>query len=136
MSAFVNVKIVKQNINTTAMKKILIIMFVAANIISKRAAAADQTITGNLTVNGTADIQGNVANIGSWAGDASHPGITFGYFETNGASAITLDASRNTNDWFWRHNTATGMINGMRLDNAHRLILFGGDGTRGNFSFR
>ncbi len=104
-------------------------MFILLSGISSFTIAEDQTIAGNLTVNGTADILGNVANIGSWAGDTSRPGITFNYIEANGVSTITFDASRNTNDWLWRHNTVNGLINGMKLDSVHRLILLGGDGA-------
>jgi len=101
----------------------------ASSIFAKLSFGSDLAVDGNLTVTGQADIQGNIATVGSWAGDTTHAGLTFQYSETSGASTITFDASRNTNSWFWRHNTASGLIPGMQLDDTHRLTLFASDGA-------
>jgi hypothetical protein len=91
--------------------------------------ATDLAVSGNLSVSGEVDILGGITTIGSWAGDPSHPGITIQYGEVSGVSTISSNASRNTNTWFWTHNSASGLIKSMQLDPSHRLVLFGSNGT-------
>lgn len=91
--------------------------------------ADDLTVSGNLTVTGETDILGGTATLGSWAGDTSHPGLSLQYGETSGISTVNFDASRNANFWLWRHNTASGMVNSMLLDDVHKLVLYGSDGA-------
>jgi len=93
--------------------------------------ATDETVSGNLTVTGTADFQGNTLTFGAWAGDASQPGVS--YFYTDGTTSnISLIATRNLAVWQWWHYSGSQNVLSMALDPNHRLLLYSGtSGTAG-----
>lgn len=103
-------------------------LFVQISMLSV-AFSADLLVEGELRVTGGADIEGNVATIGSWVGDPSNPGLTIQYVENSGASIVSMDASRSNHAWLWRRESGSGMTNSMELGAAHTLTLLQSNGT-------
>ncbi len=111
------------------MKRFLLSTFVAGFLAATLNAQTNQTVTGNLQVNGTTDLEGNLLTIGSWAGDPTSAGLAIHYAESSGVSVISFDASRDTNTWLWRHEGLSGTIETMRLGSDHVLTLLQADCT-------
>lgn len=91
--------------------------------------ASDLLVDGALRVTGAADIEGNIATIGSWQGDPAHAGLSIQYVESSGASIISMDASRSDQTWLWRRESGSGLVNSMQLGATHVLTLLQGNGT-------
>jgi len=85
---------------------------------------ADETVTGNLTVTGTTDTQGNTLALGTRT-DTSTEGAQLLY--TDGAtSTLEFDASRGANIWKWQQNggTALQLQMSLNLSNNNELVLY------------
>jgi len=91
-------------------------------------AQADQTITGNLTVTGLADVQGNTLSMGTRT-DNSNPGWITVYTD-GAASAMEFDASRGANIWKWQENGGTSLKVQMTLDSSSVLSLYESGGAK------
>jgi len=100
------------------------VLAVAMALFLVRLSAADLNVTGNLTVTGTTDSDGNTLTFGS---QTSSYGAAFIYAD---ASTDTLSQllNRSVAAWLWAHGTGTP-IPAMRLDSAHQLVLYQADGT-------
>lgn len=83
--------------------------------------AADQTITGNLSVTGTADIDGNSLFFGT---QGTSPGLSLTYADAAN-DTLTFFLNRNPASWLWAHS---GSIAAMRLTSNHELVLYNPDG--------
>lgn len=90
---------------------------------------SDLLVDGDLRVTGSADIEGNIATLGSWANDPTKAGLTLQYVENSGASVISFDAGRASNQWLWRRDTGSGMANVMQVGAAHALVLYQSTGS-------
>lgn len=84
--------------------------------------AADQTVSGNLTVTGTADIDGNSLTVGT---QGSSPGLFLSYTDAT-VDTLTLYLNRNPGSFLWAHSSA---ISAMRLTGNHELELYDTAGT-------
>jgi len=116
---------------TKSLKKwaLLLTFWVALELSPLRA----QTITGNvisgdLTVTGTADIQGDSLSFGTRS-DNSEAGVVTLY--TDGTtSSLEFDASRAAHVWKWQQNGGTLPLQmQMKLDNTNTLTLYNSSGT-------
>jgi len=93
---------------------------------------ADQNLAGNVTVTGGVST-GNLSVTGAIDSDGN---VTFGtQGGTYGAALLYVDAAidtftfsinRNPASWLWQHNST---ITAMRLNSAHDLVLYQSDGT-------
>jgi len=93
-------------------------------LLSSIAYADDQTVTGSLTVTGTADIQGNVLTFGTQSGSTA---LTQSYTDTT-SDTLAFFINRNPASFLWTH---TGSPAAMRLNSAHELVLYKSDGAAG-----
>ena len=84
--------------------------------------AADTTITGNLSVTGTTDLDGNTLTFGA---QSSSPGLSLTYADNN-VDTLTFFLNRSTASFLWAHTAA---IAAMRLTANHDLVLYKSDGT-------
>jgi len=85
----------------------------------------DQTVSGNLIVTGTGDFQGNTFNIGT-SGTAS-PGVVISFTDaisSSGTATFSIGGSRANQIWLWQHNSISGLLPMMQLDNTNALTLF------------
>jgi len=118
---------------TKSLKKyaLLLTFWVALELSPLRA----QTITGNvisgdLTVTGTADIQGDSLTLGTRS-DNSDFGVQTLYTEAT-ISSLEFDASRAAHVWKWQQNGGTLPLQlQMKLDNTNTLTLYNSSGTAG-----
>lgn len=85
------------------------------------ARVADQTITGNLAVTGTVDVDGNSLFFGT---QGASPGLSLTYTDA-AADTLTFFLNRATASWLWAHSSA---IAAMRLTGEHELVLYHPDG--------
>ena len=81
------------------------------------------------TFNNDLDITGNLFSLGSWAGNASHAGLTLQYRESGSPTkaVISLTSSRGATSWLWSHATSDGASNtqpAMLLNSEHALKLY------------
>ena len=66
--------------------------------------AADQTVTGNLTVEGDSDLQGNTVSMGTRADSGVTPGLNWIY--TDGvAPSVFFNTTRGAANWLWQDET-------------------------------
>lgn len=80
------------------------------------------TVTGNFTATGNADVQGNTFSFGTRT-DNSNPGwLTF--YTDGTTSSLEFDASRSANIWKWQQNGGATLKLQMTLDNNNALTLF------------
>lgn len=91
--------------------------------------AQDLSVNGNLDVSGQADIHGNTWTLGSWQNDPTQFGLTLGYNETVDANGISnamlrLSVNRDIASWIWEHNTTTGMVSSLKLDEQNQLLIY------------
>src|ERR1700722_8752981 len=88
-----------------------------------RCLKADQTITGNLTVTGTADIYGDSLTAGSLVGTSNTPAWGIGY--TDGTNSfLVFNAARPGNTWKWQQNAGTSAQVQMSLSNSNVVTLY------------
>jgi hypothetical protein len=80
---------------------------------------------GNLSVTGTADLQGDTTYFGSWSEGGGLPGLTLNYVDGNTAT-VQLIASGNTTAWQWWDNNGSASHLSMALDQGNQLSLFKG----------
>ncbi len=85
--------------------------------------AQDQTVSGNLTVTGTADISGNTLSMGTLTGTATYPGWQLGYVDGT-PSSISFEATRSANTWQWLQNGSGTLALQMSLSGSNTLTLF------------
>ena len=89
---------------------------------SKPLRATDQTVSGDLTVTGTSDFQGDSLTFGMRS-DTSDPGIEMVY--TDGSTSILeFNASRSANIWKWQQNGGSALTLQMSLDENNALRLY------------
>ncbi len=89
------------------------------------AAAADTTITGNLTVTGDADINGNQLTLGTES-------VSYGaglIYASSDTDTLTFHVNRNPGSWLWARKATSGSHNTMRLSSGGQLSLYESDGT-------
>ena len=85
--------------------------------------ASDLTVSGNLTVTGTGEIDGNTLKLGTRTDTGSYPGWLTGY--TDGTtSSVEFDATRSANVWKWQQNGSTSLKLQMSLSDANALVIF------------
>jgi len=82
--------------------------------------AADEVVTGNLTVEGDVDIESNALSLGIRSDSSVTPGLTLLYADA-AAPSIYLSASRGPANWFWQDEG--GKIQ-MKLAANNKLQLF------------
>jgi len=91
-------------------------------VLQSQSLRADQTISDNLIVTGTTDIQGSSLSLGTRS-DNSNPGWLSLY--TDGAtSVVEFDASRSANVWKWQQNGGSSLQEQMSLDNNNNLVIY------------
>ncbi len=82
--------------------------------------AQDQTINGNLSVTGDADIGGSVLSLGTRADSSTTPGLNLLYGDAT-APTIYFNATRNGASWLWQSNTSKPQL---KLTAINQLQLF------------
>jgi hypothetical protein len=82
--------------------------------------AQDQTVSGNLTVTGDADIEGSALSLGTRSDSSTTPGITLLYADAE-APSIYLSATRNNASWIWQMD---GGRRQMELGGGNQLKIF------------
>ncbi len=89
--------------------------------------AADQTVSGNLTVTGNSDLQGGLA-LGVSSGTSNGPGLTLGYvdgYPTSVPDQIQFVTSRPQSSWLWLYTTTGSAVQPqMWLDSTNVLTLY------------
>lgn len=81
--------------------------------------AADEVITGNLTVDGDVDIEGDVMSLGTRSDSSVTPGFTLLYADST-VPSIYLSATRGAANWLWQDEN--GKIQ-MKLGADNKLYL-------------
>ncbi|GAB5560517.1 MAG: hypothetical protein SynsKO_21640 [Synoicihabitans sp.] len=110
---------------------LLLCSFAVLSLLSSR--AADETVSGNLTVTGDATTQGNLAVQGTTdlEGNSLSIGTQSGghglgiHYGTSGTEAVTFEALRSA-DWLWGLNLSAPLVEQMRLDATNNLTLYSG----------
>ena len=90
-------------------------------LIFTKVQAGDQTITGNL------DIQGNILNLGSWQGQTNEAGLSFNYtdYPDDEYGEFKFSLNRYTAGWTWENLNGNNIWKPMmRLDVDHSLVLY------------
>ena len=90
--------------------------------------ATDQTVDGDLTVIGSADIQGNSLTFGRES-VYYYPGMEIFFTDAtlSTPSSVEFNAGLNANTWKWQHDASTSLTLQMTLDQNNVLKLY--DGT-------
>jgi hypothetical protein len=84
------------------------------------ASAADEVVTGNLTVDGDVDIGGGVLSLGTRSDSSNAPGLNLLYSDAT-APSIYFSATRNNASWLWQRDDAKMQ---MKLGGDNKLQLF------------
>lgn len=89
--------------------------------------AQNQTVSGNLTVTGTSDFEGDTLTFGTNSSTTDLGVLTL---YTDGTTSTTeFDASRSANIWKWQQNQSATLQLQMKLDNNNNLTLYNSSGT-------
>jgi hypothetical protein len=88
--------------------------------LSASALADDQTVTGNLSVTGDADIRGNTLSVGTRTDSITTPGVNLLYSDGT-APSIYFTATRSGANWLWQSNTSAPQL---RLSGSNKLLLY------------
>lgn len=108
--------------HTQTLRKLYLALLVWIALRSAPLRAGDQTVSGNLTVTGTADVQGNTMGLGTRV-DTSAEGWVVNY--TDGTTSfVDLEANRSANIWRWWQNGGATLGLQMTLDNNNKLVLY------------
>jgi len=78
------------------------------------------TVSGDFTATGNADIQGNTISLGT---NGSYAGWQALYGDAT-SSTVEFDASHATNTWKWQQNGASSLQIQMKLDNNNNLVIY------------
>lgn len=82
--------------------------------------ATDQVVEGNLSVEGDADIQGDILSLGTRADSSTTPGLNLLYTDA-AAPSIYFSATRNNSSWMWQRDGAKTQ---MKLGGDNKLQIF------------
>ena len=80
----------------------------------------DQTVTGNLSVEGDTDLQGNTLSLGTRSDSSTTPGLNLLYGDAT-APTIYFSATRGGANWLWQSNTNKSQL---KLTTTNQLQLF------------